>query len=202
MLKTLEEPPPFATLLLVANRVNLLPTIVSRCQVIRLRPLPRQQVERALMEHTDMPQGQAHLLASWSGGQIGWALRVAASPDMIRHRQERLSALLDLQQQPPNVAFRWAEERSQEYRNGQQATVLEWLELWQSWWRDVLLVSVGCPESITHTDHREQLEHAAQRYRLSDVHSFVARLGETSQQLRENVNPQTALENVLLHLPG
>lgn len=202
MLKTLEEPPPFATLVLVANHMNLLPTIVSRCQLIRLRPLSRQQVSRALVEQNSLPAEQAELLAAWSGGRIGWALRTAAAPDEIQQRRERLTMLLELHRKPRSAAFRWAEERSQEYRSGQQALVLEWLELWQSWWRDVLLVSAGCPESITHTDRREELEREAERCNLSDVYAFVSRLGEVTQQLRENVNPQLALENILLHLPA
>jgi DNA polymerase-3 subunit delta' len=202
MLKTLEEPPPFATLVLVANRDNLLPTIVSRCQAIRLRPLPRQQVARALTQRAGLNEAQANLLAAWSAGHIGWALRMAASPDAIEHRRERLAALLELHRQPRSSAFRWAEERSQEYRSGHQHEVLEWLTLWQSWWHDVLLVSVGCPENITHADRRFELEQEAQRYKLSDIHGFMSRLDETARQLRENVNPQLALENVLLHLPA
>lgn len=201
LLKTLEEPPPYATLVLVANRDNLLTTITSRCQVVRLRPLARQQIARALVEHRGLPDDQAELLAAWSNGRIGWALQLATTPELVRQRQEQLDALIDLAQQPRSAAFRWAEERSQEYRNGQQATVLEWLDLWQSWWRDVLLTAVGCPESITHMDRRAALEQAAQRYEVADIYRFVARLSETTQYLRENVNPQLALENVLLHLP-
>jgi DNA polymerase-3 subunit delta' len=202
MLKTLEEPPPFATLILVANRDNMLPTIVSRCQVLRLRPLPRQQVARALMQQRGLDEQQATLLAAWSAGHIGWALKMAASPEAIEHRRERLAALLELHHQPRSRAFRWAEERSQEYRSGQQHDVLEWLTLWQSWWHDVLLVSVGCPEGITHADRQAELEREAHRYNLSEIHAFMIRLDETTRQLRENVNPQLALENVLLHLPA
>jgi DNA polymerase-3 subunit delta' len=202
MLKTLEEPPPFATLVLVANRMNLLPTIVSRCQLIRLRPLPRQQLIRALIHERNLEREYAELLAAWSNGRIGWALRMVDSPDEVHTRRERLSVLLELHQQPYSMAFRWAEERSQEYRNGQQALVLEWLELWQSWWRDVLLVAAGCPESISNTDRRGELEQAAQRYSLAAIHAFMVRLGEANEHLRANVNPQLALENVLLHLPA
>lgn len=201
MLKTLEEPPPFATLILVANRTSLLPTIVSRCQLIRLRPLPRQQIIRALVAQAHLTEDEAALLAAWSGGRMGWALRTAALPDEIHQRQARLDTLLELHQKPRSLAFRWAEERSQEYRNGQQALVFEWLELWQSWWRDVLLVAASCPESITHLDRRADLEHEARHYSLEAIYSFLARLGEAVQQLRENVNPQLVLENVLLHLP-
>jgi DNA polymerase-3 subunit delta' len=66
----------------------------------------------------------------------------------------------------------------------------------------VLLVSVGCPESITHADRQAELEQEARRYNLTEIHSFMTRLDETARQLRENVNPQLALENVLLHLPA
>lgn len=202
MLKTLEEPPPFATIILVANRDNLLSTIISRCQVLRLRPLPRQQVSRALQQYVHQSPEQAALLAAWSGGHIGWALYMASSPDAIQLRQERLEALLSLHNQPGSLAFRWAEARSQEYRSGQQAQVFEWLELWQSWWRDVLLMSAGCPESITHMDRRTELEQEAQQHDMAEIYGFMARLREAIQQLRENVNPQLALENVLLHLPA
>jgi DNA polymerase-3 subunit delta' len=201
MLKTLEEPPPFATLILVANSADLLPTVVSRCQPIRLRPLPRQQVVHALTERAGQNPETAALLAARSGGRIGWALQMAAAPDEWQAYQERLDELLALHQQTFSLSFRWAEERSKEYRGGAQETVFAWLDLWQSWWRDVLLVAAGCTGHITHVDRREALERDAHNCELVRVHAFVSRLGTAAQQLRENVNPQLVLENLLLHLP-
>ncbi len=201
MLKTLEEPPPFATLVLIAHTSNLLPTIVSRCQEIRLRPLPRRQVARAVMEQKALEAQQAELLAAWSGGRVGRALRMADKPEDMQVYQERVDELLHIQQQPYHAAFRWVEERAKEYRAGQQDIVLEWLELWQSWWHDVLLIGAKCPEYIQHIDRRNELEAVAERYDLEDVYRFVARLGESVQQLRDNVNPQLAMENLFLHMP-
>ncbi len=201
MLKTLEEPPPYATLILTASRDSLLGTITSRCQVLRLRRTPRALLEKSLLQHTRISPEQARLIAAWSNGQIGWALTTAQQPDTLLHRQERLDMLLALQKQPRVLSFRWAEERSQEYRNGQQAQVFEWLELWRSWWHDVFLVAVGCPEYITYTDRRHELEQAARRYSVAAITAFLRRIGETAQLLRENVNPQHALENVLVHMP-
>lgn len=201
MLKTLEEPPPFATLVLVANTLNLLPTITSRCQIVRLRPLPRAQVEQALRERAELEPGIAALLAAWSGGRIGWALRMAESPEEVQARQARLDELLELQSQGHSASFRWAEQRNQEYRSGEQQRVFEWLDLWQSWWRDVLLVKAKCPEAALHIDRHDELERAASRYALVDISRFVERISEAAQHLRENVNPQLALENLFLHLP-
>jgi DNA polymerase-3 subunit delta' len=202
MLKTLEEPPPYATLLLVANTSgDLLPTIVSRCQPLKLRPVPRAEVAAALCERYALAKGDARLLAAWSGGRVGWALRMVAAPEELAARQEQLEALVALHAQPRGVGFRWAEERAKEYRGGEQAAVFAALELWQSWWRDLLLTAAGCPEAIIHVDRRDELAQAAARYRLADIHAFVARLDVAARQLRENVNPQLALENVVLHLP-
>ncbi|KPV48276.1 DNA polymerase III subunit delta', partial [Kouleothrix aurantiaca] len=67
---------------------------------------------------------------------------------------------------------------------------------------DVLVAAAGWPEQIVHIDRRDEIVQAARRYRLADIHAFVARLADTATQLRENVNPQLALENALLHLPG
>jgi DNA polymerase III subunit delta' len=202
MLKTLEEPPPYATLVLVANTAgDLLPTIVSRCQPLKLRPVPRQQVAQALRERHNLAAGDAELLAAWSGGRIGWALRMVETPDELEARQSQLDELAALAGQGRAATFRWAEERAKEYRGGEQAVVFGALELWQSWWRDVLLTAAGCPEAVVHIDRRDDLERAATHYSLAEVHAFVRRIGETARQLRENVNPQLALENVLLHQP-
>jgi DNA polymerase III subunit delta' len=203
MLKTLEEPPPYATLLLVAHTAGaLLPTIVSRCQPIKLRPAPRHVIARAVRERYNLAEGDAELLAAWSGGRVGWAIRMIEAPEELEARQAQLDALIEIQAQPRAAGFRWAEERAKEYRGGEQAAVFAVLDLWQSWWRDVLLVAAGCADQIMHIDRRDEIARAAQQYRVSDIYAFIARLNETARQLRENVNPQLALENALLHLPG
>lgn len=202
MLKTLEEPPPYATLILVAHTAGtLLPTVVSRCQVLRLRPLPRARVAAALRQRFNLAADDAELLAAWSGGRIGWALRMVESPDDLTARQERLDELLALTDRPLAARLRWAEEMAKAYRAGDQAAVFEMLELWQSWWRDVLLTAAGCPQAVVHIDRRTELEAAAARYALPDLHAFVASITLAVQRLRDNVNPQLALEGVLLSMP-
>lgn len=201
MLKTLEEPPPFATLVLVANSADLLPTIVSRCRPLRLRPLPRRLIGEALIARGHPPD-EAELLAAWSGGRIGWALRMLENADELKTRHEQLAALIELNPATPQQNFRWAEQRAREYRGGEQATVFSWLELWQNWWRDALLVAAGCPEGISNIDRRVELEQLARHHNLTQLYRFTTRIGETARQLRENVNPQLALENLLLHLPA
>lgn len=202
MLKTLEEPPPYATLVLVANGDGgLLPTIVSRCQPLKLRPVPHMQIAAALRERYGLDETEADLLAAWSAGRAGWALRMADAPEELAARRSQLDMLVALASQPRGAGFQWAEERAREYRGGDQAAVFAALDLWQSWWRDVMLSAAGCSDLVAHVDRRDELARAAARYPLADIHAFLARLAVAAQQLRENVNPQLALENVVLHLP-
>jgi DNA polymerase-3 subunit delta' len=200
MLKTLEEPPPYATIVLVANSVDLLPTIVSRCRVLRLRPLPRRQVAEAL-EARGVDQADAALIAAWSGGRVGWALSMLETPDEIARRDEQVATLLAMHSGGRAAGMRWAEQRAKEYRGGEQETVFAWLELWQGWWRDVLLISAGCPEGVVNIDREDELRQIAGRHQLPELYAFTARIGQAAQQLRENGNPQLVLENLALHLP-
>ncbi len=202
LLKTLEEPPSYATLILVAHTAgSLLPTIVSRCQLLRLRPLPRVQAAAALREKYNLASGDAELLAAWSGGRIGWALRMIDAPDELAARQDQLAELLALADQPLAARLRWAEERAKAYRAGDQTAVFETLDLWQSWWRDVLLTAAGCPQAVVHIDRRHDLTAAAAQYAIPDLHAFVSGISLAAQRLRENVNPQLALEGVVLAMP-
>ena len=200
MLKTLEEPPPYATLILVAHSTELLQTIVSRCRLLRLRPLPRQQVASTL-EERGVPAEQAALLAAWSGGRLGWALQLIEQPESLARREEQLGELIALHSRTASAGMRWAEQRAKEYRAGEQESVFAWLELWQSWWRDLLLTAAGYAEGVINVDRRSELERAAARYALPVIHTFTTRIGQAAQQLRENGNPQLVLEQIVLQIP-
>lgn len=201
MLKTLEEPPAYATLILVANTAgDLLPTIVSRCRPLKLRPVPRAEIAQALQERYMLNPADAHMLAVWSAGRPGWAIQMVQSPDALEERQAQLDTLISLSELPRAQAFRWAEEQAKHFRSDQRE-VYAMLELWQSWWRDMLMYASGCEQAIVFVDRRSELERYARRYQLADIHGCVQRIGTAAQRMRENLNPQLALEHVLLHMP-
>lgn len=203
MLKTLEEPPPYATLTLIAHGAgDLLPTIVSRCRTLRLRPLPRAAIAQALQERYAVAADDAALVAAWSNGQIGWAFMAVEQPDLLEQQQQRLDTLIDLSAAGRVARLRWAEERAKEYRAGDHSGALEWVRLWQSWWRDVLLTRSGNTQALIHLDRRGDLEALARAVPLERVHAFLTQLDAIRAQLADNVNPQLAFENVTLHIPS
>ena len=201
MLKTLEEPPPHAVLILVAHVAgDLLPTIVSRCRVLRLRPVDRQTIAAALQRRYNVTPADAELLAAWSGGRFGCAAAAMNDPDILEQQHARLDVLAGLRAAGVVARLKWAEERAKDYR-ASHATIDDWLVLWQSWWRDVMLIGSGCTDGITFVERQVELAEVASAVALPQVHRFLRHLERTREQLADNVNPQLALENLALHLP-
>ncbi len=197
-LKTLEEPAPQVVLLLTAhNPEAVLQTIRSRCQIIPLRPLPNTQVERALRERHQVETERAPLLARLSGGRIGWAIEAAQDEELLTTRNAQLQDLLAAL--PQGRAARI--ELAGRFTRG-DADVMPMLDLWLSWWRDLLLVKGQCADSIVNLDFRERLTRDAEHLELSAIQKYVLTIQAARQQVEQNVNARLALEVMLLAAPS
>jgi len=97
LLKTLEEPPVGATLILCADdEERLLPTVRSRCVRLRLGPVPRRDIEVILVDRGLADPAAAARLARVASGRPGVALAYAAAPDAAIARAEIARTILDL----------------------------------------------------------------------------------------------------------
>jgi DNA polymerase-3 subunit delta' len=204
LLKTLEEPPAHVVLILTAPEPSLLlPTIVSRCQVMALRPLPLDQAEAALVERFAVAPDQAAVLAHLSGGRIGWALRAAADDSVLAGRRERVDMLLRLIGASRGQRLEQAAALGEDYGKGVDARegVHEMLDLWATWWRDVMLVQEGCAGQATNADRLDTLRAAAARYQPGEVARVLQAVIAARDHLDRNVNPRLALDVALLSLP-
>lgn len=199
LLKTLEEPPANVTLLLTAESTEaLLPTIVSRCEVIPLRPLPLAVVRDALITRWLVPQDQAELLAHLSGGRLGWAVGLAQDAEALADRSQKLDELQHLLSAPRVVRFQYAEKLARETSLDRvQAT----LDVWQSFWRDVLLASAQATVPLTNLDRQATIRDLAGRLPPDAARKSLAALRRTSELLTRNVNTRLALETLLLDWP-
>src|SRR6478752_2599514 len=83
LLKTLEEPAPQVILLLTSSEPEtLLPTVLSRCQIVPMLPLTPEEVTQALQTQWELPEDDARALAALANGRLGWAVRAAEKPDL------------------------------------------------------------------------------------------------------------------------
>lgn len=197
LLKTLEEPPPSVVLVLTASEAEaLLPTIVSRCQVLNLRPLATATVQRALQERWRVDAERAQLLARLSGGRLGWAVAASQNGAILHQRERRLDEMMGLMEQGRVERLEYAQQISS---NPEAAADL--LHLWLSWWRDLLLKASGSSAGIIHMDREHALRGQAQRYSLGQVRSFLEALRAAVWQLEHNANTRLTLEVLMLSLP-
>jgi DNA polymerase-3 subunit delta' len=197
LLKTLEEPPSYVVLVVLARDADtLLPTIVSRCQQVSLRPLPAPQVERALIERWGAEQEQAKLLAHLSGGRLGWAVRTLEDSAGLQRRAQRLDELGELLNAPITTRFRYAERLARD-----PIATQETLDLWLGWWRDVLLLAAEAKAPLTNVDRVSALRDHARRFGVERSAALVEAVRGAVDYLKRNANPRLTLEVLLLDLP-
>lgn len=200
LLKTLEEPPSYVVLCLTAHdRSSLLPTIVSRCQVLELRPVDRPSIEKALVERWHASPEEATLWARLSHGRLGWAVNQLTSSEKGVARRNQINELRHLAHARTVERLQF----SQKLASGRNDEVLfPLLAMWVSWWRDVLLVQSGCADSCSNVDLIEALHDDARTFDTEEVRAFLHTLSRIEGYLRHTVNTGLALDVLLLHLPS
>ena len=196
LLKTLEEAPAHAILILTADTPEqLLPTINSRCEILRLRPLPIEAVASDLIER-GLDEDRARLLAHISGGRPGFARRLVDDVTVLEKREERLNDLQTLLPAPRVEKFSYAEKLAKD-KDAMRQTLFVWL----SYWRDVLLRVAGAESPLINIDRNMEIEFLAGRLDLSSARKAVSAHEETLEKLERNVNARLLAEILLLDLP-
>jgi DNA polymerase-3 subunit delta' len=196
LLKTLEEAPAHAILLLTADTPEqLLPTIVSRCEILRLRPLPVGAIEADLIEQ-GMDEERARLLAHISGGRPGYARRLMDDATVLEKREERLNDLQTLLPASRVEKFSYADKLSRDKDTMRQA-----IFIWLSYWRDVMLRVAQAETPLVNIDRNMEIEFLAGRLNLSTARRVVDDLESALEKMDRNVNTRLLAEVLLLDLP-
>ena len=133
LLKTLEEPPEYAVIILIANGLSaFLPTILSRCVVLQTRAVEEAQIARFLQREKELPEDQAMILARFAGGNPGQALLLTDDKEFLELRDRTVDFLAHLNRAD---AVRIS-EFSSDIDAGRRDEVLGFVLMW---YRDVLL---------------------------------------------------------------
>jgi DNA polymerase-3 subunit delta' len=197
LLKTLEEPPSQVIMLLTASDAEaLLPTIASRCEVIRLRPLRIEQVAEGLRTHWGLSSEEAQLLAHLSEGRPGYALGLSQNPEALEQRQIRLDDHQELMGASLVERFAYAEELSKDKAN-LQSTLHTWLTLW----RDVMLEVAGSSTPPTNIDRATDIQTLANHLDLATAQGVVRQLEKSMAQIERYVNARLVSECLVMELP-
>lgn len=197
LLKLLEEPPAHAVLiLLTSNLSGVLPTLISRCQVINFSPLTIDEVAGALQAQHAMEVGQARLFASLSGGSIGRAVKLAQDPGVSQRRDDARELLLQLTNMDDFDLVGYAEGLEK-----QKDQLDEWLELLTTWLRDALLMAqTGSDALVINGDQVASVRSLAGRFGAESLLTMLSAVTEARSHLQRNANTRLALDLLLLRL--
>ena len=202
LLKTLEEPPPQAlVLLLTTNEDAILPTIRSRCRNLALRPMAGDALREYLASKRGVGTDDAHRLARLARGCPGWAFSALQDPALLEAYREQLAQISSLSSSPLDARFNYANTLAGSF-SGDREAVRQELYLWERWWRDVLLVKEGLVERVHNDDWRDELAIHADAAMTADIVAFLGSVRETLSALDANVNPRLALECMMLAVPA
>lgn len=197
LLKTIEEPPPhIMILLLTAEELRLLPTVVSRCQRIELKPISSEETEKILVESHGVDSDRARLLARLSQGCLGWALSVSVDDSYLAQRTQRLTEMFSLLGAGWEERFSYAAKLGNERKSAEEA-----IKLWLVWWRDVMLTKCGCKHTTTNVDYISKLEKWAQALSLLEIRNFIDSLRQSLNQIAVNANLRLVFEILMLNMP-
>ena len=196
LLKTLEEPPAESVLILLTTNLDaLLPTIRSRCQIIKFNPLPPSELALYLDERCNLGEREALSVATRAGGAVGKALtylesRETDESETDRNRDEEIPEILTLTDSL--AAFRIAEQYGDDPDR---------LDALVEWYRDLLLIHQNAPtDLLTHIHHIDALKQLVPRYSRYRLQSAIKTVFETKNALSRNVNATLALEVMTLKL--
>jgi DNA polymerase-3 subunit delta' len=200
LLKILEEPPEASLLLLLALDVrDFLPTILSRCHVIRLRSLSGEALARWLEKEHACPPERARYLAHFTMGSPGLAAELAHG-EFFEEREWLMNMTIALM---PGEHFAPAEEMfrraggSDEGAQDRRETLLRFFDVLDLFYRDVLAAALGDGEAtLVNTDRRKDIEVLAKRLTLEQVGRILGSIEAARRAMSFNANQKLLLENL------
>ena len=195
LLKTLEEPPEYAVILLLTANINaLLPTIISRCVVLNMKPVSDDKVRRFLMEELQVPDYKADVCVAFARGNVGKAKALASSEEFENVKNEALSLvkyIKDMELHEIMAAIKKIGEYKME--------INDYFDIMAIWYRDVLLFKAT--KDVNHLVFREELtaiRKCAQRSSYEGIENIVKALDTAKHRLDANVNFELVMEMLLL----
>ena len=200
LLKVLEEPPAYAHLILLAdNPGELLPTIRSRCAMVRLGALPPHEIEGLLAaEHPDWKPAQRQLVARLAQGAAGRALNFDLGA-FTAARQDALVVLRNAVNDPDHTALFKMTETYRAGAEGQQKTQ-DLLGALSSLLEDLLLIQAGTPEMIRNVDLIAELERTATAVPFEWIEAASRALDQVQSGMRRNLLRSLSLDSFATQL--
>ena len=195
LLKTIEDPPEYAVIMLLTSNIDaLLPTIQSRCVRLDLKVVDDRLVKKYLMERLHVPDYQAEIDASFAQGSIGKAKEAATSEDFSQMTQNALKVLKYVNTMEVYELSDEIKKLTEEKQN-----IGDYMDIFQFWFRDVLMFKATREiDNLVFKQEINYIKEQASERSYENLEKILEALEKTKVRLRANVNFELALELLFL----
>ena len=195
LLKTLEEPPEYAVIIILTTNVDsLLPTILSRCVVLNMKPVEDALVKKYLMTELQVPDYKANICVAFAKGNVGKAKLLASSEEFEKVKAEAVTLVKHINEMETHEVVK-AIKKISEYK----LDVNDYLDILSIWYRDVLLYKATRDmNGLIFRDEFQQISKMADRSTYEGIETIVNALQQAKRRLDANVNFDLTMELLLL----
>lgn len=195
ILKTLEEPPSFATIiLLVEDSGKLLPTIVSRCQQIKLRNVDQTEIKKLLLDQ-GLSEERAEIISLTAAGSPGRALEIIEIEDYFEQRKQIYDFLKDIKGKNTMEIFKITEKITSLLKAD-----FPCFNLLSDWYRDIMMIKQDYLEAVINKDYFEELKELAAELSLQGLISDLELIAQSEEYIERNIREELSLEVLFFKL--
>ena len=195
LLKTIEEPPEYAVIMLLTeNAEALLPTIRSRCVMMKLRNIKDQLVKKYLMEQMEIPDYKADVCVAFAQGNMGKAIMLATSEYFNEIKEEVVHLLRNIDEM--NVSeLMDAVKKCMTYK----MEINDYLDMIAIWYRDVLIYkATKNVDRVVFSDQLRYIKARASKSSYEGIENILDAIEKAKARLKANVNFELTMELLLL----
>ncbi len=195
ILKTIEEPPEYAIIILMTtNEQVFLDTIRSRCVVLNLKPVPDEQVKAYLMEQIQIPDYQADICVAFAQGNIGKAVRLASSEDFSAIKASAMQLIRNAGKMEISDLIDYVKE-VQEYK----ISIQDYLDILALWYRDMVYFKATRDiDGIVFQDEIRTIRETVKVCSYEGVEEVMKAIESAKTRLGANVNFDLTMELLFL----
>lgn len=195
LLKTIEEPPEYAVIILLTENAEiLLPTIRSRCVILKLRNIKDQLIKKYLMEQMEIPDYKADICAAFAQGNMGKAISLASSEHFNDIKEEIVHLLRDINEMETAELIE-AVKKCSEFK----LDINDYFDMISIWYRDVLIYKATLSvDRVVFSDQLKYIKERASKSSYEGIGIILNALETAKARLKANVNFELTIELLLL----
>ena len=195
LLKTIEEPPAYAVIILLTTNADMfLPTILSRCVTLNIKAVSDEKIKKYLMKTHQIPDYQADVCVAFAQGNVGKAIQLATSGEF----NEIKAAVLQLMKRLKDIEL-YEMGAAIKHINEYKLSINDYFDLMMIWYRDILYFkATGDVNGLIFKDEVYDIKRQAEKSSYHGIELIIEALHKAQIRLNANVNFDLVIELLLL----